>query len=148
MNFKKCTHCRTAMKMNAYHSLFAQSNASLCSETCTKACVAQMRSSKYAIQMHDPSTHNKLERSLQVSLHNLLFLFNVFDASSETSIGHLEERDLSVVCFEIPLLCEQTAKAQASLRGCAGSPEPSLFAYVISTFFHVSADILNQSKYI
>ena len=29
--------------------------------------------------------------------------------------------------------CEQTAKALARLRGCAGSPEPSLVAYVIST---------------
>ena len=28
--------------------------------------------------------------------------------------------------------CEQTAKALARLRGCAGSPEPSLFAYVIN----------------
>ena len=29
--------------------------------------------------------------------------------------------------------CVQTAKALARLRGCAGSPEPSLVAYVIST---------------
>ena len=29
--------------------------------------------------------------------------------------------------------CMWTAKALASLRGCAGSPESSLFAYVIST---------------
>ena len=29
--------------------------------------------------------------------------------------------------------CVRTAKALASLRGCAGSPEPSLVAYVIST---------------
>ena len=29
--------------------------------------------------------------------------------------------------------CVQTAKALVRLRGCAGSPEPSLFAYVIST---------------
>ena len=29
--------------------------------------------------------------------------------------------------------CVRTAKALARLRGCAGSPEPSLFAYVIST---------------
>ena len=30
-------------------------------------------------------------------------------------------------------LCMRTAKALAWLRGCAGSPEPSLVAYVIST---------------
>ena len=30
-------------------------------------------------------------------------------------------------------LCERTAKALARLRGCAGSPDPSLVAYVIST---------------
>ena len=29
--------------------------------------------------------------------------------------------------------CVRTTKALARLRGCAGSPEPSLFAYVIST---------------
>ena len=29
--------------------------------------------------------------------------------------------------------CVRTAKALARLRGCAGSPEPSLVAYVIST---------------
>ena len=52
-----------------------------------KACVAQIFiSSKCAIQMHDPPTHNKLERSLKVSLHNLLFLFIVFDASSLKSL--------------------------------------------------------------
>ena len=35
--------------------------------------------------------------------------------------------------------CVQTAKALASLRGCAGSPEPSLVAYVISTIFLAKA---------
>ena len=30
-------------------------------------------------------------------------------------------------------LCEGTAKSLGRLRGCAGSPEPSLVAYVIST---------------
>ena len=30
-------------------------------------------------------------------------------------------------------LCVQTVKALVRLRGCAGSPEPSLVAYVIST---------------
>ena len=30
-------------------------------------------------------------------------------------------------------LCVRSAKALARLRGCTGSPEPSLFAYVIST---------------
>ena len=29
--------------------------------------------------------------------------------------------------------CVRTEKAMARLRGCAGSPEPSLVAYVIST---------------
>ena len=35
------------------------------------------------------------------------------------------------VCFHT--LCVRTAKAVARLRGCAGSPESSLVAYVIST---------------
>ena len=35
------------------------------------------------------------------------------------------------VCFHTS--CMQTATAQARLRGCKGSPEPSLFTYVIST---------------
>ena len=33
----------------------------------------------------------------------------------------------------IHTLCERTAKALVRLRGCAGSPEPSLVAYVINT---------------
>ena len=33
----------------------------------------------------------------------------------------------------IHTLCERTAKALMRLRGCAGSPEPSLVAYVINT---------------
>ena len=37
--------------------------------------------------------------------------------------------------LQLPLLCEQTAKALARLRRCAGSTQPSLFAYVISTIF-------------
>ena len=37
--------------------------------------------------------------------------------------------------------CVRTAKALARLRGCAGSPEPSLFAYVISTSSHELAHI-------
>ena len=32
-----------------------------------------------------------------------------------------------------PSLCVRTVKALARLRGCAGSPEPSLVAYVVST---------------
>ena len=45
---------------------------------------------------------------------------------------------LDVWCFEsltfvyFHTSCVQTAKALARLRGCAGSPEPSLVAYVIS----------------
>ena len=35
------------------------------------------------------------------------------------------------VCFHT--LCVRTAKALARLRGCTGSPEPSLVTYVIST---------------
>ena len=37
--------------------------------------------------------------------------------------------------LHIPMLYEWTAKALARLRKCAGSPEPSLVTYVISTFF-------------
>ena len=49
--------------------------------------------------------------------------------------------------------CVQTAKALARLRGCAGSPEPSLVAYVISTIiswagsFHPSMTWLILWKY-
>ena len=32
--------------------------------------------------------------------------------------------------------CVRTAKALARLRGCAGSPEPSLVAYVLRTIIH------------
>ena len=38
--------------------------------------------------------------------------------------------------------CVRTAKALASLRGCTGSPEPSLVAYVISTI--ISCAGLNE----
>ena len=43
------------------------------------------------------------------------------------------------VCFHTS--CVQTAKALARLRGCAGSPEPSLIAYAISTI--ISWAVLN-----
>ena len=33
------------------------------------------------------------------------------------------------------ILCVRTAEALVRLRGCAGSPEPSLFAYVISPLY-------------
>ena len=41
----------------------------------------------------------------------------------------------------------RTAKAVARLRGCAGSPEPSLFAYVISTIISCagSNNVLNEA---
>ena len=38
--------------------------------------------------------------------------------------------------------CEQTAKALARLRECAGSPEPSLVAYVISTIISWTGSIM------
>ena len=38
--------------------------------------------------------------------------------------------------------CMQTAKALARLRGCAGSPEPSLVAYVISTIISWASSII------
>ena len=37
--------------------------------------------------------------------------------------------------LKVSTICLRTAKAQASLRLCAGSPEPSLVAYVTSTIF-------------
>ena len=45
---------------------------------------------------------------------------------------------LDVWCFVGPFVyfhtsCVRTAKALARLRGCAGSPEPSLVAYAVST---------------
>ena len=46
-------------------------------------------------------------------------------------------RDLAF-CLKVPLdslLYERAAKVLARLRGCAGSPEPSLLAYAISTKF-------------
>ena len=34
---------------------------------------------------------------------------------------------------QVPILCERTANALARLRRCTGSPETSLFAFVISS---------------
>ena len=45
----------------------------------------------------------------------------------------------SFVCFYT--LCVWTVKALAGLCGCAGSPEPSLVAYVISTKSHELAHL-------
>ena len=41
--------------------------------------------------------------------------------------------------------CVRTAKALARLRGCAGSPEPSLVAYVISTIISWALSIIDYS---
>ena len=41
--------------------------------------------------------------------------------------------------------CVRTAKALASLRGCAGSPEPSLVAYPISTIISWAGSNLEPS---
>ena len=95
-----------------------------------------------------PNSYNKADKS------------NIFLNSHLSLIikpSH-EKTDLSVVQFEIlrtrmrslwnrsevwlfawsflfiPILCGRTAKALARLRACTGSPEPSLVAYVISTF--------------
>ena len=38
--------------------------------------------------------------------------------------------------------CVRTAKALVRLRGCAGSPEPSLVAYVISTIISLAAHFI------
>ena len=42
--------------------------------------------------------------------------------------------------------CVRTAKALVRLRGCAGSPEPSLLAYVISTITHELAHIQSSTS--
>ena len=41
-------------------------------------------------------------------------------------------------------LCVRTEKALARLRGCAGSPEPSLVAYVISTIISLAGSISDR----
>ena len=52
----------------------------------------------------------------------------------------------------LSLLCVRPAKALASLRGCAGSPERSLFAYMIMTFvtwtgsFHEWINLLSSAR--
>ena len=38
-------------------------------------------------------------------------------------------------CLKLPLVPHYVFMALARLRGCTGSPEPSLFAHVISTIF-------------
>ena len=43
-------------------------------------------------------------------------------------------------------LCVRTAKVLASLQGCAGSPEPSLVAYVISTIISWAGSISDCKK--
>ena len=43
-------------------------------------------------------------------------------------------------------LCLQTAKALARLRGCAGSPEPSLVAFVISTIISWAGSFCKSVK--
>ena len=43
--------------------------------------------------------------------------------------------------------CVRTAKALARLRGCAGSPEPSLVAYVISTIISWAGSFLLVGLY-
>ena len=40
-------------------------------------------------------------------------------------------------------LCVRTAKALARLRGCAGSPEPSLVAYLISTIISLAGSFID-----
>ena len=42
--------------------------------------------------------------------------------------------------------CVRTAKALARLRGCEGSPEPSLVAYVISTIISCAGSFYYVSK--
>ena len=69
--------------------------------------------------------------------HEVMALFVLRKLILQTRIcSHPVELD--VWCLVGPFVyfytsCERTAKALARLRGCAGSPEPSLVAYVIST---------------
>ena len=50
------------------------------------------------------------------------------------------------VCFHT--LCVRTAKALARLRACAGSPEPSLVAYVISTIISWAGSLIYLIKFV
>ena len=58
---------------------------------------------------------------------------------------------LDVWCLVGPFVyfhtvCVRTAKALARLRGCAGSPEPSLVAYVISTIISWAVSFYKKAK--
>ena len=62
-------------------------------------------------------------------------------SASKCSNAHAQplskSRDMAL-CLKLPLvpyIVLRTAKALVRLRQCAGSPEPSLFAYVINTLF-------------
>ena len=69
--------------------------------------------------------------------HEIMALFILRQLILQTCMGsHLVGLDVwcligPFVCFHTS--CVRTAKALARLRGCAGSPEPSLVAYVIIT---------------
>ena len=69
--------------------------------------------------------------------HEIMVLFIVRNLILQTHMcSHPVGLDVSFLVgpfIYFHTACVRTAKALARLRGCAGSPEPSLVAYVIST---------------
>ena len=76
-------------------------------------------------------------RSLYELSHEIMILFVICKLILQTRMrSHLVRLDVWFLVGHFVYLhtsCIRTAKALARLRGCAGSPEPSLVAYVIST---------------
>ena len=70
----------------------------------------------------------------------MLYYGRVFSDLSNTHAQPLGGAKSSVLCLKLPLvpyIITRTAKTLARLRGCAGSPDPSLFPFSDKYHFHM-----------
>ena len=83
-----------------------------------------------------------------MSTHNILSLNHPQLPSLSVPLGYgqpLSRAQSWALCLKVPLgpyIIYHVSKQQRLLRDCSGSPEPPLFAYVITTLFTWAGSIM------
>ena len=141
LSLKFFLYVSTFPNFPSLRAIFPNSEATPPFPKCWKGTVAIFMYSRYHWNCHSYLfAHNyaaALGSLINEPWHDIVFLFILRKLILQTRMRS-HPVGLDVWFLDAPFVyfhisCVQTAKALVRLRGCAGSPEPSLVAYVIST---------------
>ena len=101
--------------------------------------------------LSDTSDHFSVIKAEKLQMSHLMRLWHFSSSINHSSNAHPVGLDVWLFGRTGPIVsfytsCVRIAKALARLRGCAGSPEPSLVAYVISTIISWAGSLIKWTS--